>query len=75
MRCELDSSTENEALKETIVAQILSEGAISFREFMALALYHPYLGDYSSWRGQLGREGDYLNSPEVSPIFGMRLGR
>ena len=75
MRCELDSSTENEALKETIVARILSEGAISFRQFMALALYHPYLGYYSAWRGKMGREGDYLTSPEVSPIFGMLMGR
>jgi SAM-dependent MidA family methyltransferase len=71
----VDSSTENEALRETIAARILSEGAISFREFMSLALYHPSLGYYSSWRGKMGRDGDYLTSPEVSPIFGLLVGR
>ena len=70
----LDSSTENAALKEMIVARIASEGAISFREFMALALYHPSLGYYSSWRGKMGRDGDYLTSPEVSPMFGLLIG-
>ena len=75
MQNELDSSTENTALKETIVGRIASEGVISFREFMALALYHPSLGYYSSWRGKMGRDGDYLTSPEVSPVFGLLIGR
>ena len=75
MHGEFESSTENEALKEVIVARIQEEGAITFREFMALALYHPQLGYYCSPREKMGRGGDYLTSPEVSPIFGALVGR
>ena len=75
MHDEFGSSTENEALKEVIVARIREKGAITFREFMALALYHQQLGYYCSWRAKMGREGDYMTSPEVSPIFGALLGR
>jgi len=72
---EFESSTENEALKEAMVARIGVEGAIPFREFMAMALYQPALGYYMSPRPKMGREGDYLTSPEVGPIFGALVGR
>ncbi len=72
---EFGSSTENEALKEAIIARIREEGPIPFREFMAMALYQPGLGYYCSARVQMGREGDYLTSPEVSPVFGALAGR
>ena len=75
MRGEFDSSTENEALKEAIVARIAEEGPITFREFMAMALYQPQLGYYHSPQEKMGRGGDYLTSPEVSSIFGALLGR
>src|SRR3990170_1435855 len=42
---------------------------------MEAALYHPQHGYYLSRREKLGREGDYLTSPEVSPIFGVLLAR
>jgi SAM-dependent MidA family methyltransferase len=42
---------------------------------MDAALYHPQHGYYRSRREKMGREGDYLSSPEVSPIFGVMLGR
>ena len=42
---------------------------------MEAALYHPQHGYYRSRREKMGREGDYLTSPEVSPIFGVLLGR
>ena len=75
MPSEFESSTENEALKEAIVARIQQQGPVTFREFMALALYHPQLGYYCSPREKMGRGGDYLTSPEVSPIFGALVGR
>ncbi len=75
MPAEFDSSTENQALKEAIAARIHDQGAITFREFMEMALYDPRLGYYCSWRAKMGRDGDYLTSPEVSPIFGALLGR
>lgn len=75
MRTEFDTTTENAALREAIVADIRSRGPIPFRDFMEAALYHPRHGYYRSRREKMGREGDYLTSPEVSPIFGVLLGR
>jgi SAM-dependent MidA family methyltransferase len=42
---------------------------------MAMALYHPHLGYYTSDRNKIGRTGDYLTSPELTPLFGAMLGR
>ena len=75
MRTEFESSTENAALKDAIVARIERENGISFRDFMAMALYEPRLGYYCSDRPLIGRDGDYLTSPEVSPVFGVMVGR
>ncbi len=72
---EFESSSENEALKEAIIERIRGEGGITFRDFMRMALYHPGLGYYCSSREKMGRSGDYLTSPEVSPIFGAMVGR
>ncbi|HJX61360.1 MAG TPA: SAM-dependent methyltransferase [Dehalococcoidia bacterium] len=69
------STTENEALKEIICQRIGEVGAITFREFMALALYHPRHGYYCSPREKMGRQGDYLTSPEVHPMFGWLMGK
>jgi len=72
---EFGSPTENEALKEAIVARIEREGSITFRDFMEMALYTPHIGYYTSRREKIGRSGDYVTSPEVSPIFGAMVGR
>jgi SAM-dependent MidA family methyltransferase len=72
---EFEPETENATLKQRVVDRIEREGGIPFRDFMAMALYEPGLGYYTSERVVLGREGDYLTSPEVSPLFGAMLGR
>ncbi len=72
---EFDSATENEALKEAIIARIERAGPITFRDFMEMALYAPHIGYYTSRREKIGRSGDYVTSPEASPIFGAMLGR
>ena len=72
---EFESSTENTALKNVIIAEIQERGAIPFRDFMDMALYHPIHGYYTSEREKMGRDGDYLTSPEVSPLFGAMIGR
>jgi len=56
-----------DVIKEVILAH---GGAISFKEFMALALNHPDLGYYAKPDLKLGIEGDFETSPEVHPIFG-----
>lgn len=58
-----------------ILARIEREGRITFRDFMEMALYAPELGYYTSRREQIGRSGDYVTSPAVSPIFGAMIGR
>ena len=45
-------------------------GPITFRDFMAAALYHPKYGYYTTSAGSMSRGGDYVTSPEVHPIFG-----
>ena len=72
---EFEPATENAALKERIVALIAATGPITFHQFMAMALYEPGLGYYCSRREKMGREGDYLTSPEVGPLFAALLGR
>jgi len=72
---EFGSITENQALKEMIVQRIDAEGGIPFRTFMEMALYQPKQGYYCSPITKIGREGDYLTSPEVTPIFGAIVGR
>lgn len=41
-------------------------GAVSFRTYMELALYHPEHGYYSAPHPRYGRSGDYLTAPTAS---------
>ncbi|GAB4213129.1 MAG: SAM-dependent methyltransferase [Synechococcales cyanobacterium] len=45
----------------------------TFAQFMEWALYHPQFGYYGSGRVQIHRGGDFLTSPEISPVFGQLL--
>lgn len=49
-------------------------GAISFRRFMELALYHPENGYYASGKSRIGREGDFFTSVSLGNIYGRLLG-
>lgn len=74
MEGEFESTTNNPALVDVLRRRIESEGAITFHDYMDTALYHPQLGYYAS-RQPMGREGDYLTSPEVHPMFGALVGK
>jgi len=50
-------------------------GAISFRDYMELALYHPTHGYYAAARPRYGRSGDFLTAPTASPWYGAVLAR
>ena len=49
-------------------------GAVRFRDYMELALYHPEHGYYGAGRASVGRAGDYFTSVSVGPVFGELLG-
>lgn len=46
---------------------------IPFAEFMHLALYAPGQGYYSSGLQKLGKQGDFITAPELTPLFGKTL--
>jgi SAM-dependent MidA family methyltransferase len=48
-------------------------GLLPFDRFMELALYAPGLGYYVAGARKLGREGDFVTAPEISPLFGRCL--
>lgn len=52
-----------------------SGGRLTLARFMEIALYHPEHGYYHSAERKPGRGGDFLTSPEASPLFGITLAR
>ena len=50
-----------------------NKGAISFQKFMELALYAPGLGYYAAGSIKLGKDGDFITAPEISPLFSRAL--
>ncbi len=60
------------SLKEHIRMKIVDAGPLPFDEFMALALYHPD-GFFGGKTLRSEKAGDFLTSPEVSPLFGQTL--
>ena len=57
------------------VRKLLAYGDLSFRDFMEVALYHPEFGYYSRVASPIGKDGDYVTSPLLSPVFSFALSR
>ena len=65
---------------EKLIAHIqreiqLAGGLIDFAHFMNLALYAPGLGYYTAGTHKLGRSGDFVTAPEISPLFAKCLAK
>jgi SAM-dependent MidA family methyltransferase len=59
---------------DSITAAITAAGgAISFEQFMSLALYGE--GGFYQTGGKAGRRGDFITSPEVGPLFAAVIAR
>jgi SAM-dependent MidA family methyltransferase len=56
------------SLLERLKDRLAREGSMSFRDFMAVALYDPEQGYYSVG-ARIGERGDFVTSPQVSPAF------
>ncbi|MDP2640331.1 MAG: SAM-dependent methyltransferase [Betaproteobacteria bacterium] len=50
-------------------------GWLPFARYMELALYAPGLGYYTAGARKLGREGDFMTAPEMTPLYGQTLAR
>jgi len=56
-----------------IVETIRNRGPITVADFMSIALYHPEFGYYTSEKYRTGRQGDFLTSVNIGPLFGNLL--
>ena len=52
-----------------VLRNLLHYGDLSFRDFVELALYHPEHGYYSRADNPVGKRGDYVTGPSLSPAF------
>lgn len=62
-------------LREKIVDEIRSHGAMPFSRYMEMCLYDPELGYYSRKTEQFGKTGDFYTSSDVHAVFGRLLAR
>jgi SAM-dependent MidA family methyltransferase len=62
-------------VRDRIVREIGESGPMPFDRFMEVALYDPDGGYFATGPLRSEREGDFLTSPEVSPLFGETLAR
>ncbi len=71
-----DAREHSNRVAEHIRSEITASGGwISFARYMELALYAPGLGYYSAGARKLGKAGDFVTAPEISPLYGQTLAR
>src|SRR5471032_1852503 len=71
-----EALAHSEKLAELIRGEIAANGGwIPFARYMELALYAPGLGYYTAGARKLGREGDFITAPEMTPLYGQTLAR
>ena len=72
-----DAANHSALLTERIRAAIVASPRrwIDFEQYMDMALYEPGLGYYAAGAVKLGRQGDFVTAPELTPLFGQFLAR
>ena len=69
-----DALAHSERLKQLVLQEIsMNAGLLSFSRFMELLLYAPGLGYYTAGARKFGAAGDFVTSPEMTPLFGQAL--
>lgn len=68
-----DAKELSNQLTEKIKKHLNRHQNLSFANFMHLALYTPELGYYNNPLMKIGRDGDFITAPEVSPLFSQSL--
>jgi SAM-dependent MidA family methyltransferase len=56
-----------------VLRNLLQYGDLSFRDYVEIALYHPETGYYAKADNPVGRSGDYVTAPSLSPAFGAAI--
>ena len=60
---------------DLISQRIRERGPITVAEYMSMALYHPECGYYAQAVRRTGRNGDFITSVDIGPLFGTLLSR
>lgn len=63
------------SLQQLITERIQREGAITFADYMRMALYEPEYGYYVSGPTRVGWQGDFYTSTDVTDLFAYCMGR
>src|SRR5688572_9568457 len=58
---------------DDVLRNVLQHGDLSFRDFVELALYHPEFGYYARPENPVGKGGDYVTAPTLSPAFSFAI--
>jgi len=53
--------------------KMLQDSDLPFRDFVEVALYYPELGYYAREGSPVGKTGDFVTSPHISPVFSFAL--
>ncbi|HEY7358593.1 MAG TPA: SAM-dependent methyltransferase [Ktedonobacterales bacterium] len=65
-----------EAPLQAIIRKHIAEvGAVTFADYMNLALYHPQFGYYTAGAARIGWGGDFFTSAHLHPLFGACIAR
>ncbi len=62
-------------LADLIIDRIRQTDAISFRDYMDMALYHKDYGYFTTSTHTIGKRGDFFTSPYLSSAFGAMIGK